>query len=984
MDPFSAAASAIGVISLAIQLADSINKLHEFWSSVRDAPQEVREITNDLKCLTSLLKEVANGGNHGPNVQWGLECCETKLKSLFNIVQQLDPNFYSSNRRARIWNSVKVTLKKNKLKEFRDSLEGTKTTLILALMPRCHLPPGSPSDLQGTKGPKLIHAPPEPQLTSFSKSQKTVMDTRTGKGQYTDIKSEFSHIASEIVGPDIQACMESALHSAAQLAAENLFGSGTFGQVMNDTVMRATTMQSTYHGSYKTTNAVAGSSTDIPTAGKTFGSKSLKGRKSRICHSTSATGTLFGKVWVRTTTVKVGARKGAPNGAIDIVTSFIFYPSWWLTKIGLGYGIEANLRNSSDGWQFKLNPVRAVPGNSLIFEFCHSGNLPAVQQLITRDDASVRDTSSKGWNPLHFAAEAANVEICEYLISAGADKAALVYEGPSKDTLLVYPDLAAMHHHKQLLIRFPTTRSPVTIFVDTAQNTPAERKIQMLRLFKDCLDLTEPDSEGWVIIGRLFQAHNKEYTSVLSNSINWVLQCAPRDGTVVFGHVSMWHGFQHAIRSLIVHEHQHNMLLTLLGLVTNSEKPGSLSRICSIARWLVLRVCERDLFPMIRELGAFLRVKGFGYLKNTRVPPAEFARTIPLIYNAWIKVLPSTIKHEDELITLELDSLLEETGWTRESVLKSVDSKQTTEQQNAMCCSACGDDYSSLGMGLVDPLWLAFVECTCNKHKRNCICSNYVPRPEATGRPSSPFSGSCEGDRTYKIPGDINFEDTSDEESESILAPEEKSNNETNEEPPPPYKVIVEESPIKTNDAGNNQTKGESDSIDSEETTSSLEESSWLAECEQLAQSKASSANIYPFQGMTTILYRSQGRNLLGKYELGEQLCGTCFLYRHVQRHSGPIALGLPGLFVTGVVGLNYRLRKPEVIGFVSLIDHYDVQFKVVGIGPPTPPPAPLQRFQHCFLKRERYVSKNGINGEDQYVLHPESWVVDDGEEYIM
>jgi hypothetical protein len=469
-----------------------------------------------------------------------------------------------------------------------------------------------------------------------------------------------------------------------------------------------------------------------------------------------------------------------------------------------------------------------------------------------------------------------------------------------------------MHHHKQLLIRFTTTRSPVTIFVDTAQNTPAERKIQMLRLFKDCLDLTEPDSEGWVIIGRLVQAYNKECTSVLSNSINWVLQCVPTDGMVGCGHVSIWHGLQHAIRSLLVHEHQNNMLLTLLGLVTNSEKPESLSRICSIARWLALRVCERDLFPMMREAGAFLRIKGFDYLKNTRVPPAEFARTLPLIYNAWIKALPSTIKHEDELIALELDALLEETGWTREIVLKSVDSKQTTEQQNAMCCSACGDDYSSLGMGLVDPLWLAFVECTRNKHKHNCICSSYIPRPEATRRPSSPFSDSCEGDRTYKMPGDINFEDTSDEESESILAPEEKSNNETDEEPPPPYKLIVEESPIKTNNAGHNQTKGAIDSIDSEEATTSLEESSWLAECEQLAQSKASSANIDPFQDMTTILYRSQARNLLGKYEPGEQLCGT------------------------------------------------------------------------CFLKREGYVSKNGINGEDQYVPHPESWIVDDGEEYVM
>ena len=57
-----------------------------------------------------------------------------------------------------------------------------------------------------------------------------------------------------------------------------------------------------------------------------------------------------------------------------------------------------------------------------------------------------------------------------------------------------------------------------------------------------------------------------------------------------------------------------------------------------------------------------------------------------------------------------------------------------------------------------------------------------------------------------------------------------------------------------------------------------------------------------------------------------------------IYRPFRPIALGLSGLFAIGVIGLNHRLRKPEVIGFASLIDHNDVQFKLVGIGPPAPP----------------------------------------------
>jgi hypothetical protein len=53
----------------------------------------------------------------------------------------------------------------------------------------------------------------------------------------------------------------------------------------------------------------------------------------------------------------------------------------------------------------------------------------------------------------------------------------------------------------------------------------------------------------------------------------------------------------------------------------------------------------------------------------------------------------------------------------------------------------------------------------------------------------------------------------------------------------------------------------------------------------------------------------------------------TSYIYRPFR----PIALGLYRPIATGFISLNHRLRKPEVIGFINLIDHYDIQFKVVG-----------------------------------------------------
>ena len=128
----------------------------------------------------------------------------------------------------------------------------------------------------------------------------------------------------------------------------------------------------------------------------------------------------------------------------------------------------------------------------------------------------------------------------------------------------------------------------------------------MLRLFKECLDLSEPESDGWVIISRLVQCYNKENVSVLENSVNWVLQFVPTDGMAQLGHQTVWDGLQHATRSLLVHEHQNNMLLSLLEIDSNHGETREKSKIQSIAHCLALRVCETHLLPMQREAGAFI------------------------------------------------------------------------------------------------------------------------------------------------------------------------------------------------------------------------------------------------------------------------------------------------------------------------------------------------------------------------------------------
>ena len=78
-------------------------------------------------------------------------------------------------------------------------------------------------------------------------------------------------------------------------------------------------------------------------------------------------------------------------------TSCTVSPATWLSILGLNWGFHVNLaRSSVKGWKFTVDAFRAVPDDSLIFEFCRVGNLDAVRTLLTKGQASVRDTDSSG------------------------------------------------------------------------------------------------------------------------------------------------------------------------------------------------------------------------------------------------------------------------------------------------------------------------------------------------------------------------------------------------------------------------------------------------------------------------------------------------------------------------------------------------------------------------------------------------------------
>jgi hypothetical protein len=217
--------------------------------------------------------------------------------------------------------------------------------------------------------------------------------------------SSLTAIASS---PMVQKFLQRSLH----LAVDDLFKSGTVEQLMASSLNQVTSFDTEYKGTYSSDsydiNKVFDSEENpspAPSAGTdNTARKGPRLSRSKVCHQKSSMGVVLGSIWIRTSTLKVAKESSITLGHLEVITSFIFYPASWLTRVGLRYGTEASLQWSpSAGWNFNIAAIRAVPENSLIFDMCRDGNVKAVQRMLTRGDASVKDTSPKGWTPLHVS-----------------------------------------------------------------------------------------------------------------------------------------------------------------------------------------------------------------------------------------------------------------------------------------------------------------------------------------------------------------------------------------------------------------------------------------------------------------------------------------------------------------------------------------------------------------------------------------------------
>ena len=85
-------------------------------------------------------------------------------------------------------------------------------------------------------------------------------------------------------------------------------------------------------------------------------------------------------------------------------TSYTIYPATWLIRLGIHHGLRLRFFSSStQGWKNTIKTFRPISDDALIFEYCKQGDVSGVRFLLSEGHASVRDTDSQGYTPLHVS-----------------------------------------------------------------------------------------------------------------------------------------------------------------------------------------------------------------------------------------------------------------------------------------------------------------------------------------------------------------------------------------------------------------------------------------------------------------------------------------------------------------------------------------------------------------------------------------------------
>jgi hypothetical protein len=133
MEVLGGVSSVFAVVSLALQLSSNIQKLVEFWDSVKEAPGEVAQLTVQLRVLGELLRYMTAADRENSPNDIGMQClevCNTSIRKLLGVSKELNHGLEGNGVRRR-WTCLRKAMRERQLATYWDEVERAKSMLIL-------------------------------------------------------------------------------------------------------------------------------------------------------------------------------------------------------------------------------------------------------------------------------------------------------------------------------------------------------------------------------------------------------------------------------------------------------------------------------------------------------------------------------------------------------------------------------------------------------------------------------------------------------------------------------------------------------------------------------------------------------------------------------------------------------------------------------------------------------------------------------------
>ncbi|KAK7430522.1 hypothetical protein QQZ08_003041 [Neonectria magnoliae] len=124
------AASVISVVAFAGQLAQSSSFHFTFLRDIRNAPKDVRALSDELRVVASMLIPIQQSPNaQDPDLGPALKHCDVTINNLSAMLQTMQPAG-TPKKRQQLWRNIKTTLGQAEISKHLAALERFKSMLL--------------------------------------------------------------------------------------------------------------------------------------------------------------------------------------------------------------------------------------------------------------------------------------------------------------------------------------------------------------------------------------------------------------------------------------------------------------------------------------------------------------------------------------------------------------------------------------------------------------------------------------------------------------------------------------------------------------------------------------------------------------------------------------------------------------------------------------------------------------------------------------